>query len=773
MCFQSLKIQGKKFLSKNKINFFVLGLYILLTYIMVYLPVSIDLSKTYLGHGEVVFWSNYFWWFDYAVTNGLNPLHHSYIFYPLGLDLVDSILPPFLFIPITHIFGSILSYNLYVLCTFILAGYGMFLLAKYLFEDPHAAFIAGIIFAFFPFHFGASMGHIHTLSILWIPFFVLFFFKMYEDPNRTNILLASLFFAMNALSSWTIAVMLGIFSLMFMIYQKRQTISRDFLPKLGLFFLVSILFSAPGLYYMLKNMLINEHMIKSLNDYIYYSADIVAFFIPSPLHPLLNPITDPIYSNFTGNYSENIVFIGYTVLILSIIGMRVWMKDSFGKFILICTGVFFILSLGPVLHFFGVWQFTEFNLTIMLPGVVTYYVPFLNMIRVPSRYSIMIMFFISLIAAFGFKYLTEKFSGEKGKKFALCSIIVIMILFEFITILPVQDVKSTPDFYYSISNDDDAPIMEIPFIRLSGSPLDQTKGITTMMTYYEYQKTHQRPIFSGYWSRMDHIYYSFIKEDPVLFYVLYGSEDIIQSSISDKLAYLKYNYNISYVILHKNYLDENNLDTLITYLGDSYTVDSSVQDDQLIIYNTGVTSEESIVSSISRFSLGDGWHGLEHWQGVPSRWISENATLIIVSNTDQQIVLSYNTQSFYRPRTMEIYANDHLIQQTAVPTSFVSISIPIQLQKGENIIWLHVPGGAERPCDIPELNNRDTRRLSVAVQNIKIEEVITSLPTYELGTPIIFGVNGTAQQYQLTGWSGPEEGFTWTSGYQAGLALQM
>ncbi|MCP1714725.1 hypothetical protein J2T58_000565 [Methanocalculus alkaliphilus] len=47
------------------------------------------------------------------------------------------------------------------------------------------------------------------------------------------------------------------------------------------------------------------------------------------------------------------------------------------------------------------------------------------------------------------------------------------------------------------------------------------------------------------------------------------------------------------------------------------------------------------------------------------------------------------------------------------------------------------------------------------------------LTSYQLNTPIIFGVNGTAQQYQLTGWSGPEEGFTWTSGYQAGLALQM
>ena len=41
---------------------------------------------------------------------------------------------------------------------------------------------------------------------------------------------------------------------------------------------------------------------------------------------------------------------------------------------------------------------------------------------------------------------------------------------------------------------------------------------------------------------------------------------------------------------------------------------------------------------------------------------------------------------------------------------------------GENIIKLHVPGGAERPCDIPELDNRDTRELSMAVQNVTFVE---------------------------------------------------
>lgn len=708
-----------KYLTIKKINFLAFGLYCVLTYIMVYLPVSIDLSKTYLGHGEVVFWSNYFWWFDYALTNSLNPLHHSFIFYPLGLDMVDSIFPQLLFVPVTHFFGSVVSYNLYVLSTFVLAGYGMFLLANYLLKDTHAAFIAGIIFAYFPFHFGASFAHLHTFSIMWIPFFVMFFHKMYEDPRGLNILLASLFFAMNALTSWTIAVMLAIFCLLYVGYRIKDTISKEFLPKLGAFSLISLALIAPGLYLILKNMLTNEHMFLSLDSFITYSADGLGFIVPSPIHPMLGSFSNQIYSNFTGNYSENIVFIGYTVLLLAIIGTRSLIKSKSGRFILICTGVFLVLSLGPVLHIFGIWQFTDYNLTIMLPGIITKYIPFLNMIRVPSRYDIMVMFCFALMAAYGFKCLVKAIPEDKLNKYALCAVISAILIFEFVAVLPIQDVKATPEFYCTISHDNMDPIMEIPLIR---SPLDKTRGGNTMISYYEYQKTHQRPFMGGYFNRINPVYAEYMDTDPVLRNLYFGKEEIIQPAIPDKLAYLMYNYNVSYVVLHRNYLDENNLDTLIAYLGDSYTVDTSVQDDQLVIYNTSVTSEGSIGNNNSRVWLEAGWHGLENWQGVPTRWISENATLLMEPNTDQQVILSFNTRSFHQPRTLKIYANDQFVQQTTVPTSFVSVSIPIQLYKGENIIRLHVPEGAERPCDIPELNNRDTRWLSVAVQNVTITE---------------------------------------------------
>lgn len=118
----------------------------------------------------------------------------------------------------------------------------------------------------------------------------------------------------------------------------------------------------------------------------------------------------------------------------------------------------------------------------------------------------------------------------------------------------------------------------------------------------------------------------------------------------------------------------------------------------------------------------DGMYEPEHWDSIPTRWISSNATLPIYSDENRTIDLTFRATSFHQLRTLKIYCNNIFQGQQTIPKSFVNVSAQIQLQKGENIIRFHVPEGAERPCDIPGLNNPDTRWLSVAVQNVTITE---------------------------------------------------
>ena len=125
-------------------------------------------------------------------------------------------------------------------------------------------------------------------------------------------------------------------------------------------------------------------------------------------------------------------------------------------------------------------------------------------------------------------------------------------------------------------------------------------------------------------------------------------------------------------------------------------------------------------------AFGSGFHGQEDWSGTSTHWMKANATLLINSSKNRTATLSLNAQSFYRNRTLEIYAGDDLLAHSIVsPSRFVDVATQVHLSKGVNFIRFHVPEGCERPNDKPKLNNSDSRCLSVAVQNISLSDILS------------------------------------------------
>ena len=115
----------------------------------------------------------------------------------------------------------------------------------------------------------------------------------------------------------------------------------------------------------------------------------------------------------------------------------------------------------------------------------------------------------------------------------------------------------------------------------------------------------------------------------------------------------------------------------------------------------------------------DEMYDVEFWNSVPTRWMTENATLLIHSDENRVANLMFRASSFYKPRTLEIYTNEGLQKtQRIIPSGFANVSAQFPLQKGENSIRLQVPEGCDRPIDVSELNNSDRRCLSIAVQNV-------------------------------------------------------
>ncbi|MBE2236873.1 MAG: hypothetical protein IAE81_03725, partial [Caldilineaceae bacterium] len=82
-------------------------------------------------------WQNYWnqWWIKQALVDRItNPLVTDLLYYPTGVTLYFHTLNPFnglTTLPVQLAFGLIAAYNAVVLMSWVLAGYGMFLLARW------------------------------------------------------------------------------------------------------------------------------------------------------------------------------------------------------------------------------------------------------------------------------------------------------------------------------------------------------------------------------------------------------------------------------------------------------------------------------------------------------------------------------------------------------------------------------------------------------------------------------------------------------------------
>ncbi|WP_298685298.1 hypothetical protein [uncultured Methanomethylovorans sp.] len=703
-------------------NILVFIAYIFLTIVFTY---PVFFSKMVPGEADVHFYLWDLWWFKKSFMDLSSPYFTPYLFYPNGVNLAFSAITPFngiLSVPLQFIFGLTRTYTILWLLSFIISGYGTFLLVRYLSKNSKAAFVSGLIFMFSPYHFAHSLGHLNLLSIEWIPFYVLFFFKTIKEDNFKNSIYAAFFLLLVFLSEYTYAVYLCIFTAFFLLYyifeDRNYIVNKNVIIKLFLMALSFSILVLPFAYPLLKELLLSKSSYMYSAGFVTYSADLLAFFVPSKFHPIFGQFVLPIYQNFTGNVAEFTVFAGYTVLILSMIAiLRIRTKEV--KFWALSTLVFFIFALGPLLHVNGLFTGTieNINFAVPLPYAIIMKIPIISIARVPSRWDAIVMLNLSVLAGYGLSYLYNRLEKRSFWDISASNYLMIvfaaLILFEFLAVpYPVANME-IPEFYNSLSEDpEDYAIFEVPNI-----------GYLAFPEYMYYQTLHEKKILTGY-THIPESSMKFVINTPYinLFFTsgdydkyLNVSRDIFNQNITEVGPSILNYYNIKYIILHENLMSKEELSFIQKLLDNSLSTDPTYyKNDSMIVYEI-MPSEET-----SFFIPGDGWYGLEYFNGVPSRWMSSNATLIIFSEKNYSSVLRFDAMSFNCSRTLNIAVDSSGVSGIKVPSRLITAEIPLELHKGENFVQFKVIGASERPCDIPWLNSADDRELSIAIQNITI-----------------------------------------------------
>ncbi len=462
----------------------------------------------------------------------VTPYFTPYLFFPKGASLVFHTHSPFnqlVALPINILWGPTAAYNFSILLGIALSGFAAYLLARELTGDNRAAFVAGLIFAFFPYHLEQTLEHTNLATMQFLPLSALYLLRVLRRGGIANSILLGLFFALNALGSWHYGVLSLLFLPILLISElltqhaeNRGMLQRRIGPLIVSIFTAFVIMG-PFLWPLLKEIASGSSYIKHSID---RGIDMIFLFLPSDHHPLLGQFTRDYYLNHrTYIMAGFLCYIGFTPLFLAFRALPLVFKKRRILIWIIIGIAFLLLSLGANPLVGGK------HINIPFPHALLSYLPLFNVLRTANRFFVIAMLALSLLSAWGLAELRRR------KKF-WTTLAIILVIFEYLWIpFPIQQFQSSPYLATLAEERDSGAVINIPFSNNPNSSQNMA-----------YQTIHCKPIPDGYVSIWTHEQIAMIKDDPILGH-LYGFDPEVPEQI-DK-SHLKA-LGFSTVILQKD-----------------------------------------------------------------------------------------------------------------------------------------------------------------------------------------------------------------------------
>jgi hypothetical protein len=558
----------------------VMLVYTALTLFMTY-PVVARLGSHYIGAGSDMWifqWND--WWLRKCLLEWRNPFYTTWMFYPDGVSLVYhnfAWLNTLVWLPISPLIGPIAAYNIIFILNLALGGVSMYILARYLVKDPRAAFLAGLVFAFWPFrlqHFNRP----NLISTGWIPLFLLFLIRtVREDRKRRDGLLAGLFLGLTGLSRWLHLALAGVLAIIYVVYSlicERRGGDGHTFGAMALAVLIALLMIAPfGAPMVVAQIRGGSEAEGSYVERGEMGTDLIGYFVPERGHPIFQRWLARLWARM-GQES----FIGYSALLLAVYG--VFRARRRAIFWCLIAGGLFVFSLGAVLRIGGqVYR-------LPMPYSLVQSSLFASLLREPRRLSMLLGLPVAVLVAYGVEGLLGLIRHRWGGRFVWAGTVLLsgLLLFEYLH-LPYPTVQPTVSpFYLELAREPEHfGLLELPL------------GATTPAKLYMYYSTvHGKSLVEGHVSRISDDAYHFIDSLP-LTYHLHQRNDIPEElgDISRQLRALA-DANVRYVILHKDLAKAEQVAGWREWLA----VAPTYEDEQIVVYNTSFQAGHD-------FRLGD------------------------------------------------------------------------------------------------------------------------------------------------------------------------
>lgn len=613
---------------KHLRNLGVLGVYCLLTILLTW-PLPVRMS-THLAGDDVDVWINLWadWWTEKALTEGLDFYTTDYLFYPHGTSLVFhsfSHVNTAVTLLLKPVIGHFAAYNLTIMATYALSGFSMYLLARYLTGHGPAAFVAGLIFAFHPYHVFQS-SHPVLVTTQFMPLFILSFLRLLHRDQLTrrgrigHVLLASLWFLLTALSSWHLMLMLAGWAFLYLLYHflfDRKTWAPGAVRRLVLLAGVTAVILLPFLRPILEEQLTRDASYMAVDVEEGRGNDLLALFIPNRLHPVLGPVF--LEANAEIGYTRNAPpYLGFVALGVAAIGIATSRRKA--RFWWLSGLLFLVLSLGAQLNWRG-----DPLLGIQLPWAR----PIISVLRHPLRLNTLVFLSLAVLTAFGVRRVHRRIAAcEKRWAVVTVSAIALLILFEY-WVYPFPTTRPTaPPVLDQIAREEgDFAVAHFP----SGRQFDKV--------YMYYQTIHGKKMIGGVVSRTPDDAQAFMESQPLLSAIQNGN--VPPTYVEERLAVLAA-MDIRYILINKNFLRADEWERWQRWL-DHFPA-PFYEDERVVAYRTIPPLDEEIPESVRPLDvrLGDAIHLQGVRVGASSVAAGASLTVTLFWRADRRLEGDYH-----------------------------------------------------------------------------------------------------------------------------------
>jgi hypothetical protein len=522
---ESAPLQGL-FQGKASREFIVLTVLLLYAIAATY-PLIVHLFDRLPGWpGDNLYFQWELWWFKRAILDlKISPFYSPDLYYPVGMDLSrDEVTPSntLLGLPLTALLGPTAAYNLLLLTSFVLTGYGIY---RIVFEgtgNRWAGLLAGIAASIAPYRMAHLAGHLNLMATQWIVLTLLFLGRWFKDQRPGAMVLAGLFFALNGLAAWyyfyigTITV--GFYLLirswpLVPFWRQRRAWS-------GLLFfgLISLLLVLPFALPMLK--LRDQGLLeRSIAGLEAYGASPANFLLPNPWHPLWGSLTWKAFPSQWGAVVEQNLTLGVSVLLLAFLGTVAYCRNREVRLWLFLAVVSAILAMGPVLkwnnhrwefdlpvlavqlaeqtgftYFLDRWVDPQYGEAIRsgkgfipLPLMLFYaLVPLTSAMRALVRFGWITFLSVSVLAGYGIHWVLSKITGRRVLIWGFLAMGFILIPLELWTqVTKWTSTNPRPVDLWLAAQPQPSAVIEYPFLDNFSARL--------MLA----QTVHQQPLIMG------------------------------------------------------------------------------------------------------------------------------------------------------------------------------------------------------------------------------------------------------------------------------------